>query len=57
METDKFVILNILCHMHPILTDTMTWWALNANIQKLQDMVPRDTAKKFVLTLSKGLTR
>ena len=31
------------------LTDTMTWWALNANMQNPQDPVPRDTAKEICI--------
>ena len=31
------------------LTDTMTWWALNANMQTPQDPVPRDTAKEICI--------
>lgn len=29
------------------LTDTMTWWAMNANIQNPQDPVPRDRAREI----------
>ncbi len=31
------------------LTDTMTWWALNANIQNPQEPIPRDTAKEICI--------
>ncbi len=29
------------------LTDTMTWWAMNANIQNPREPVPRDVAKEI----------
>ncbi len=31
------------------LTDTMTWWALNANMQNPLEPVPRDTAKEICI--------
>lgn len=31
------------------LTDTMTWWALNANMHNPQDPVPRDAAKEICI--------
>lgn len=31
------------------LTDTMTWWALNANMQNPGEPVPRDTAKEICI--------
>lgn len=31
------------------LTDTMTWWALNANMQNPHDPVPRDTAREICI--------
>lgn len=31
------------------LTDTMTWWALNANIQNPQEPIPRDMAKEICI--------
>ncbi len=31
------------------LTNTITWWALNANMQNPQEPVPRDMAKEIYI--------
>ncbi len=41
---------HIMSHV-PYLTDTMTWWALNANMQNPLEPVPRDTAKEICIDI------
>ncbi len=51
METGQIRNFEHIMSHASYLTDTMTWWALNANIQNPQDMVPRDTAKKICIDI------
>lgn len=49
MEIGQIRSLEHIMSHASYLTDTLTWWALNANMRNPQDPIPRDTAREICI--------